>query len=79
MKKVKFTEMKKGSKEDYLLLNKLEKKFIDGTTDRILNTMQGLTSSLDGYQINRLEHSLQTATRALKENASNEKQPILPF
>ena len=29
MKKVKFTEMKKGSKEDYLFLNKLEKKFIE--------------------------------------------------
>ena len=72
MKKVNFTEMKKGSKEDYLLLNKLEKKFIDGTADRVLKTMQGLTSRLAGYQINRLEHSLQTATRALKENASDE-------
>jgi len=72
MKKVKFTEMKKGSKEDYLLLNKLEKKFIEGTADRVLKTMQGLTSSLVGYQINRLEHSLQTATRALKEKASDE-------
>ena len=72
MKKVKFTEMKKGSKEDYLLLNKLEKKFIEGTADRVLKTMQRLTSSLVGYQINRLEHSLQTATRALKENASDE-------
>jgi len=72
MKKVKFTQMKEGSKEDYLLLNKLEKKFVEGTADRILKTMQGLTSSLGGYQINRLEHSLQTATRALKENASDE-------
>ena len=72
MKKVKFTEMKKGSKEDYLLLNKLEKKFVEGTADRILKTMQGLISSFGGYQINRLEHSLQTATRALKENASDE-------
>ena len=72
MKKVKFTEMKKGSKEDYLLLNKLEKKFAEDTADRILKTLQGLTSNLGGYQINRLEHSLQTATRALKENASDE-------
>ena len=72
VEKVKFKQMKEGSKEDYLLLNKLEKKFIEGTADRILKTMQGLTSSLGGYQINRLEHSLQTATRALKENASDE-------
>ena len=72
MEKVQFTEMKKGSKEDYLLLDKLEKKFIYGTADRILKAMQGLTSSLVGYQIDRLEHSLQTATRVLKENASDE-------
>ena len=72
MEKVKFRQMKEGSKEDYLLLNKLEKKFIEGTADRVLKTMKGLTSSLVGYQINRLEHSLQTATRALKENASDE-------
>ena len=56
MEKVKFKQMKEGSKEDYLLLNKLEKKFIEGTADRILKTMQGVTSSLVGYQINRLEH-----------------------
>ena len=72
MVKVKFTQMKEGTKEDYLLLDKLEKKFVEETADRILKTMQGLTSGLVGYQINRLEHSLQTATRALKEKASDE-------
>tara|TARA_Y100000590_G_scaffold260028_1_gene292086 strand:- start:1080 stop:1634 length:555 start_codon:yes stop_codon:yes gene_type:complete len=72
MKTVNFTEMKKGSKEDYLLLNKYEKKFIEGTAERILKTLEGLTSGLAGYKINRLEHSLQTATRALKDKASDE-------
>ena len=72
MKKVKFTQMKEGSKEEYLFLNNLEKKFIKETTNRIIKTMKGLTSSLNGYKINRLEHSLQTATRALRENASDE-------
>tara|TARA_B100000686_G_scaffold41652_1_gene43111 strand:- start:761 stop:1315 length:555 start_codon:yes stop_codon:yes gene_type:complete len=72
MEKVKFFEMKNGTKEDYLLLDKLEKKFVEGTADRILKAMKGLTSGLVGYQINRLEHSLQTATRALKENSSDE-------
>ena len=72
MVKIKFTQMKEGTKEDYLLLDKLEKKFVEGTADRILKTMQELTSGLVGYQINRLEHSLQTATRALKENTSDE-------
>ena len=36
MKTVNFTEMKKGNKEDYLLLEKHEKKFIEGTEDRLI-------------------------------------------
>ena len=72
MKKVIFKEMKNGSKEDYLLLDKYEKKFIEGTADRILKALEGLTSGLVGYQINRLEHSLQTATRALKDKSPDE-------
>ena len=67
MSKVSFKEMKKGTKEDYLLLDKHEKKFIEGTADRVLNFMSTLTKTLEGYQVSRLEHSLQTATRALKD------------
>ena len=72
MTKVKFTEMKHGSKEDYLLLEKHEKKYIQGTADRIIKFMDGLNSTLEGYQVSRLEHSLQTATRALKDKADVE-------
>ena len=36
MGSVNFTEMKNGSKEDYLLLNKHEKKYIEGTADRLM-------------------------------------------
>ena len=66
MSKVKFTEMKHGTKDDYLLLDKHEKKYIEGTADRILKFMSGLTQTLEGYQVSRLEHSLQSATKALK-------------
>jgi len=72
MSSVKFTEMKNGSKDDYLLLDKYEKDYINGTADRILSFMSGLNSTLDGYKITRLEHSLQTATRALNDKASEE-------
>lgn len=72
MKKVKFTQMKDGTKEDYLLLEKHEKKFIEGTADRILKFMNGLNATLEGYQVSRLEHSLQTATRALNDKADDE-------
>ena len=64
--------MKNGSKEDYLLLDKNEKKYVNGTANRIIKFMSGLNTSLEGYKINRLEHSLQTATRAFNDKASEE-------
>tara|TARA_Y100001970_G_scaffold213653_1_gene261211 strand:- start:497 stop:1051 length:555 start_codon:yes stop_codon:yes gene_type:complete len=72
MEQVKFTQMKDGNKEDYLLLEKHEKKFIEGTADRLIKFMNGLNSTLEGYKISRLEHSLQTATRALNDKADDE-------
>ena len=72
MKKVSFTEMKSGTKDEYILLDKYEQNYINGTADRILNFMKSLTMTLEGYQITRLEHSLQTATRAYKDKADEE-------
>ena len=72
MKKVSFTEMKHGTKEDYVLLDKLEKSYERKTADRILKYLASQTSTLEGYQITRLEHSLQTATRALNDKANEE-------
>ena len=72
MNKVKFTEMKNGTKEDYLFLDKHEKDFASKTADRILKFMSGLTETLEGYQVSRLEHSLQSATRAYKNGESKE-------
>ena len=72
MKKVNFTEMKNGTKEDYQLLEKYEKDFERQTADRILKYLASQTSTLEGYQITRLEHSLQAATRAYKNGESEE-------
>ena len=72
MKTVNFTEMKNGSKEDYLMLDKHEQNYISGTADRILRFMGGLNSTLEGYKITRLEHSLQAATRAFRDKADEE-------
>ena len=69
---VKFTEMKHGDKQDYELLANFEDKFIEGTADRIVRVLESLDNSLGGYKVSRLEHSLQTASRALREQASEE-------
>ena len=72
MKKVSFTEMKNGTKDDYLFLDKHEKDFANKTAERILDFMSNLTETLEGYQVSRLEHSLQSATRAYKNGESEE-------
>ena len=72
MSQVKFTEMKNGSKDDYLLLDKHEKKFAENTGERLLKFMSTLDNTLEGYRVTRLEHSLQTATRALNDKADDE-------
>ena len=72
MSQVKFTEMKNGSKEDYLLLDKHEKKFAENTGERLLKFMSTLDDTLEGYRVTRLELSLQTATRALNDKADDE-------
>ena len=72
MKKVKFTQMKDGTKEDYDLLSKYEEKFSKDLPNRVLEALKNLDSSVDGYQVTRLEHSLQSATRAEKDGAEEE-------
>ena len=64
--------MKHGTKEDYLFLDKHERKFAGETAERILKFMSGLTQTLEGYQVSRLEHSLQSATKALRNGESEE-------
>ena len=54
MKTVNFTEMKNGTKDEYLLLDEYEQDYIKGTADRILKFMKGLTQTLEGYKISRL-------------------------
>ena len=72
MKTVNFTKMKNGSKDDYQLLEKYEKKFERQTADRILSYLSKQTSTLEGYKISRLEHALQAATRAYINKESEE-------
>ena len=54
MKKVNFTQMKDGNKEDYQLLEKYEKKFERDTAKRILKYLSEQTTTLEGYKITQL-------------------------
>ena len=70
MTEVSFTQMKDGTRADYEFLEQLENERISGLPDRIMKTLAGLSEGLAGYKIDRLQHSLQTATRAEDEGAS---------
>lgn len=69
MDHVKFTQMKDGDKEDYDFLGHHEVEFAAGTADRLLQALVNLDVSLSGYQVTRLGHSLQSATRAERDGA----------
>lgn len=69
MDHVKFTQMKDGDKEDYAFLTEHEIAYTRGTADRLLTALVDLDESLSGYQITRLGHSLQSATRAERDGA----------
>lgn len=66
---VSFRAMADGTADDYLLLDGHERMHAAGLAERVLETLDRLTDSLGGYEITRLEHSLQTATRARLDGA----------
>jgi predicted HD phosphohydrolase len=67
---VAFTQMKDGTREDYLLLRELEGPHLAMTPERILRELKlQADETLDGYKVTRLEHALQAATRARRDGA----------
>ena len=61
--------MKDGDKEDYTFLINHEVEYTKGTADRLLCALVELDKGLSGYQVTRLGHSVQSATRALNDGA----------
>ncbi len=72
MKKVNFTRMIDGTKEEYAYLDELEQAYIAELPDRLMTALGRLENTLSGYQISRLQHSLQSASRAHRAGESEE-------
>ena len=72
MEQVKFTAMKDGDADDYAFLTEHEIAYTKGTANRLLTALETLDESLSGYQITRLGHSLQSATRAWRDGADED-------
>jgi len=69
---VSFRQMQDGTREDYLLLDESERRYAAGLGDRVLEALRKLDHSIEGYPVSRLEHSLQAATRAVRDAADEE-------
>lgn len=67
---VNFVNMKDGTREEYELLARLEKPYLALTADRVLEELKRAGEvTLEGYKITRLQHGLQSGTRALRDGA----------
>ena len=67
---VNFVNMKDGTREEYELLARLEKPYLALTADRVLEELKRAgVATLEGYKITRLQHGLQSGTRALRDGA----------
>ena len=70
MKTVNCKRMQDGTAEEYEFLETLEVKYAKALPSRIEASLQALENSFSGYQISRLDHSLQSATRAHRDGRS---------
>ena len=73
METVNFVNMADGTKEEYQLLDRHEKDYVSRLPERIIKALvrQG-EDSIGGYKITRLEHALQSATRARRDGRTDE-------
>ena len=67
-----FTAMRDGTREDYQAIGRHAQKFFEGLPDRILTHLSLLAGDTGGYAVDRLTHSLQTATRAQRDGRDDE-------
>jgi predicted HD phosphohydrolase len=67
-----FTQMKDGTREDYQIIAKRNFQFFQGLPDRVLRHMELLAGDTAGYAVDRLTHSLQSATRAHRDGRDEE-------
>ena len=71
---VRFTDLKEASPEDILMLARNESE-IQRTemADVVLGHLRLMDGANAGFQVDRLQHSLQTATRAFRDDTTDEE------
>ena len=72
MSETTFTRMQDATREDYAVIARHALGFQQGLPDRILRHLELLAGDTGGYAVDRLTHSLQTATRAHRDDRDEE-------
>jgi predicted HD phosphohydrolase len=69
---VSFDKMEDVTLEDLALVETVEREYARGLADRVLEQLRRLQEEITPLKVDRLEHSLQTATRAHRDGADEE-------
>lgn len=67
-----FTQMIDGTDDQWQIVGAHARAYNRGLADRVLEHLRLLEADSGGYAVTRLEHSLQTATRAHRDGRSEE-------
>jgi predicted HD phosphohydrolase len=67
-----FTAMRNATREDYQVIARHAARFFEGLPDRVLSHLRLLAGDTGGYAVDRLTHSLQSATRAQRDGRDDE-------
>ncbi|MAI91807.1 HD domain-containing protein [Ponticaulis sp.] len=70
--RAKFKTFVESSQDDWKIIATESFEFNKGLADRVLEHLRILKGDYGGFPIDRLEHSLQTATRALRDGRDEE-------
>ena len=72
MQRATFTQMIAGTQADYDVVVASEAAYNATLVDRVLAAVRDLHGGVQGYAVTRYEHSLQSATRALRDGRDEE-------
>jgi len=72
IKQTRFTAMRDATREDFGDIGRHSLEFFSGLPDRILKHLSLLAGDTGGYAVDRLTHSLQTATRSKRDERDDE-------
>lgn len=70
--RAKYTRMMDGDQEDWDIIVEHSREFNKGLAKRVLDHLRLLDGDFGGFPVDRLEHSLQTATRAHRDGRDEE-------